>query len=108
MIDEEKSTQTSRFESEEWSIKELWEKYEEIAMHFNDLLIRLRTSALGGVAALSTLLGIFGKSGTEPRTSWEIAAGLFLFRVTCFPNEKKSTTNLGRRRLNALNDSSSP
>jgi hypothetical protein len=49
---------------EEWSIKELWEKYEEIAMHFNDLLIRLRTQALGGVAALSAIVGIFGKSGT--------------------------------------------
>jgi hypothetical protein len=37
----------------------LWEKYEDIAMHFNDLLIRLRTQSLAGVAALSALVGIF-------------------------------------------------
>jgi len=30
-----------RFSGDDWAIKELWEKYEEIAMHFNDLLIRL-------------------------------------------------------------------
>jgi hypothetical protein len=28
---------------EGWPIRELWEKYEEITMHFNDLIIRLRT-----------------------------------------------------------------
>jgi hypothetical protein len=64
-------------QEQDWPIEELWAKYEEIVMHFNDLLIRLRIQALGGVAALSTLLGIFGKSGADPRTSWEMAAGLF-------------------------------
>lgn len=34
---------------------EVWTKYEDIAMHFNDLLIKLRTQALGGVAAISAL-----------------------------------------------------
>jgi hypothetical protein len=62
---------------EEWSIKELWDKYEAIAMHFNDLLIRLRTQALAGVAALSAIAGIFGKSGAEVQTSWKMAAGIF-------------------------------
>ena len=45
-----------------WPIRELWEKYEEITMHFNDLIIRLRTQALAGVAALSALVGIFAKA----------------------------------------------
>src|SRR6266516_1379156 len=62
-----------------WPIYELWDKYEAIAMHFNDLLIRLRTSALGGVAALSTLVGIFSRTGADVRTTWEIAGGVFLF-----------------------------
>jgi len=42
--------------------RELWEKYEDIAMHFNDLIIKLRTQALAGVVALSTLVG-FSQSG---------------------------------------------
>jgi hypothetical protein len=69
-----------------WDVFEVWKKYEDIAMHFNDLLIRLRIQALGGVAALSTILGIFTK--TEPgnvAASWEIAmcvmAGLTVFWI---------------------------
>lgn len=58
-----------------WSVRRLWEKYEDIAMHFNDLLIRLRMQALGVVAALSTLIGIFTK--TDVAITWEIAAGVF-------------------------------
>jgi len=48
-------------------------------MHFNDLLIRLRTQALAGVAALSAIAGIFGKSGAEVKASWEMATGIFVF-----------------------------
>jgi hypothetical protein len=66
-----------------WLIKDLWEKYEDVAMHFNDLLIRLRMQALGVVAALSTLVGIFTKAETS--VTWEIAAlvfaGLALFWI---------------------------
>lgn len=61
-----------------WTVHGLWAKYEDIAMHFNDLLIRLRTQALAAVAALSTLVGIFTK--TDPNSvhiSWEIATGVF-------------------------------
>jgi hypothetical protein len=61
-----------------WTIHDLWAKYEDIAMHFNDLLIRLRTQALAAVAALSTLVGIFTK--TDPNSvhiSWEVATGVF-------------------------------
>src|SRR5664280_1831888 len=47
---------TGRAEPEGWPLKDVWEKYEDIAMHFNDLLIRLRTQALAAVAAISTLV----------------------------------------------------
>jgi hypothetical protein len=67
---------------EGWSVKELWEKYENIAMHFNDLLIKLRTQALGAVAAISTLVGIFSGSGTDNKVRWELAAAVLLF--LCF------------------------
>jgi hypothetical protein len=60
-------------------IRELWEKYEEITMHFNDLIIRLRTQALAGVAALSTLVGVFAKTDLGPFSySWEIAGFVFV------------------------------
>src|SRR5262245_11188735 len=35
---------------------ELWSRYEDIAMHFNQLLITLRTQALGGVAAAVAII----------------------------------------------------
>lgn len=66
-------------ESEGWPVFDLWQKYEEIAMHFNDLLIKLRTQALGAVAAISTLVGIFGRTGADNKESWEIAAAVFFF-----------------------------
>ncbi len=66
---------------EGWPIKVVWEKYEDIAMHFNDLLIRLRTQALAGVAAITALVGLFAKGGGL-KFSWELAiAGLFLLCV---------------------------
>jgi hypothetical protein len=68
---------TGRAEPEGWPLKDVWEKYEDIAMHFNDLLIRLRTQALAAVAAISTLVTIFGKTGADPKLSWELAALVF-------------------------------
>lgn len=35
----------------------LWKEYEAVAMHFNELIIKLRTQALGGVAAISAITG---------------------------------------------------
>lgn len=60
-------------------IQKLWAKYEDIAMHFNDLLMRLRSQGLAGVAALSTLVGIFAKE--EPSTfqvDWLVATFIFI------------------------------
>ena len=64
---------------EGWPIFEVWKKYEEIAMHFNDLLIRLRTQALGAVAAFATIIGIFARSKVNTHTSWEMVAFTFAF-----------------------------
>ncbi len=59
----------------EWEIQDLWGKYEDTAMHFNDLLIKLRIQALAGVAAISTLIGILTRTDALKETgNWEIAA----------------------------------
>jgi hypothetical protein len=62
---------------EGWPIFQVWSKYEEITMHFNDLLMRLRTQALGAVAALATIIGIFARAGAETHTNWEMVAFAF-------------------------------
>jgi hypothetical protein len=56
----EKINKDSEFTEFEHVFK-VWSKYEEIAMHFNELLIKLRVQALGTVAILGTFLGTFGK-----------------------------------------------
>jgi hypothetical protein len=74
-----KASKPKNSEPKQWSVHDLWAKYEDIAMHFNDLLIRLRTQALAAVAALITLVGIFTK--TEPENihlSWEIATAVLI------------------------------
>jgi hypothetical protein len=80
-MSEQTASKQGEVNPEGWPIKELWGKYEEITMHFNDLLMRLRTQALAAVAALSTIVGIFSKSGTEPTTSWQMVA--FIFAILC-------------------------
>jgi hypothetical protein len=71
--------QTTPAENDGWPIKEVWEKYEQIAMHFNDLLIKLRTQALAAVAAISTVVGIFSRTGADEKVSWGLAAAVFFF-----------------------------
>lgn len=41
----------------------LWQKYEDVAMHFNDLIMRWRLQAVGGLAAIVTAVG-FASSET--------------------------------------------
>jgi hypothetical protein len=56
--DEEKNNvQTNR--ADFYCYLKVWKHYEDIAMHFNDLIIRLRTQSIGGLAALATILGIY-------------------------------------------------
>jgi hypothetical protein len=60
-------------------IQVLWAKYEDIAMHFNDLLMRLRSQSLAGIAAVSTLVGIFTKTGrTDAEVEWMAATAIFV------------------------------
>lgn len=67
----------------EINVQQLWEHYEGIAMHFNDLLIRLRTQSLAGVAAISAVVGIFAKEGGagDIALDWDIAQTIFLAMV---------------------------
>lgn len=60
-----------------WFVKELWDKYEEVAMHFNDLLIKLRIQALAGVAGITTLVSLFAKSSGDAAINWQIVALVF-------------------------------
>jgi len=64
---------------EGWAIQDLWKEYEKIAMHFNDLLIKLRMQALAAVAAISAVAGIFSKGGSIDEVRWGLAAAVFFF-----------------------------
>jgi hypothetical protein len=66
--------------NDEINVQRLWEQYEGIAMHFNDLLIRLRTQSLAGVAAISAVVGIFAREGGagDIHLDWDIVQAIFL------------------------------
>lgn len=57
----------------------LWAKYEDVAMHFNDLLMQLRQRALTGLAALLALGSIAVKMTTAGLQLWIILTVAFLF-----------------------------
>jgi hypothetical protein len=46
---------------------DLWYRYEEIAMHFNSLLIQFRLQLLGGIGAIGTVGGYLVGSKTQDR-----------------------------------------
>ncbi len=70
--------QTTSAESQEGiDIFELWKEYEKIAMHFNDLLIRLRSQALGGVAVISILVSFLSKGDVPEVFRWGFLSGTF-------------------------------
>ena len=55
-----------------------WEKHEKIAMHFNDLILKLRIQALAALAALITIGGVLLKAiPSENTIPWGIVATLF-------------------------------
>jgi hypothetical protein len=58
---------------------ELWKEYEGIAMHFNDLIIRLRGQSLGAVAAFATLGAVVARNYTAPDLRWGLLMGVFFF-----------------------------
>ncbi len=50
----------------------VWKEYEGVAMHFNDLLIRLRTQALGGVAVIAAIATVIAKGDIGFELKWGI------------------------------------
>lgn len=62
-------------------IFDLWREYEKIAMHFNDLLIKLRVQALGGVAAVSVLVSFVSKGQAGGDFPWGILSGTFFLLI---------------------------
>lgn len=56
---------------------DVWQKHQDIAMHFNDLILRLRTLSLGGIAALAGLGAGLAHGPTNEAIRWGILAGTF-------------------------------
>lgn len=55
-----------------------WEKHEKIAMHFNDLILKLRIQALAALATLITVGGVLLKViPSEDPIPWGIVTSLF-------------------------------
>lgn len=52
-----------------------------MAKHFNDLLIRLRTQALGGAAALTALAAVIVRGDLVPTLRWELLVGAFVLLI---------------------------
>ncbi len=57
---------------------QLWKEYEDVAMHFNDLIIKLRSQSLGAVAVFATLATVIIKSDIPVKLRWEVLTGAFL------------------------------
>jgi hypothetical protein len=55
----------------------LWKEYEKIAMHFNGLIIKLRSQSLGGVAVFATLTAVVARGDTTAKVRWGLLAGAF-------------------------------
>ena len=59
----------------------VWDSYEKVAMHFNDLIIRLRVQSIGGVAALATIIGIVLKTTTGDNETFNY--GVAIVATSC-------------------------
>jgi hypothetical protein len=64
----------------------LWNSYERVAMHFNELIIRLRIQSIGGLAALATVLGIVLKTnnGKDGTFNYFLATLALFFLICCW------------------------
>lgn len=73
------NSQKPSLANEEFSqVFALWSKYEEIAMHFNDLLIKLRVQALGGIAIIGTVATAFLKESHGDLTKYLLPLSFLL------------------------------
>lgn len=57
---------------------QVWREYEGVTMHFNDLIIRLRSQSLGGVAAVATLAAVVARNDTTAELRWVSSRVLLL------------------------------
>ena len=64
----------------------VWKSYEDIAMHFNDLIIRLRIQSIGGLAALAIILGIFLQKDNKNSEAFKcvLAMVALVFLIICW------------------------
>jgi hypothetical protein len=70
----------------------VWKHYEDVAMHFNGLLMHLRTQALAAVSVIITGAGLFvghaqaeaQVSGSGSLVSWPIAAAVSVLLLTAW------------------------
>ncbi len=53
--------QPSDSDEEDFDLFIVWKEYEAIAMHFNDLILKIRTQSLAAVAAFATIAGLLLK-----------------------------------------------
>jgi hypothetical protein len=70
-------TALSEQANDTYDLFDLWKEYERIAMHFNDLIIKLRSQSLGAVAAFATLVAVITKNETAPELRWGFLTGTF-------------------------------
>jgi len=84
-LDQPQATPVGGASEEFWkrgTLKEeidLWYKYESIAMHFNDLLMKLRMQALAGLAAVVTIFCLYSdKIAADFREKAGFAVGIVL------------------------------
>ena len=56
---------------------EVWKEYQKIAMHFNDLLMRLHSQSLAAVAAFAALAGVILRTDVDPTLRWDALVGVF-------------------------------
>src|SRR6476620_10572086 len=64
----------------------LWSKYEDVAMHFNDLIMRLRTQALGALTGIVAISGFAMNFTSKPSSNseWQILCATILFLTICW------------------------
>lgn len=55
----------------------VWVKYQDTAAHFNDLVMRLRTQALAGIAVLVVLAEVATSGGVSSELRWTLLADAF-------------------------------
>ena len=97
----------SKEDADEYYLK-VWKSYENVAMHFNDLIIRLRIQSIGGIAALATIIGIVlkGTTGNNETFNYGVAmvatSCLILFWIAIWVLDLRYYNRLLEGSVNAI------